>query len=157
MKKYVIRSIKYFAQLVVLISLCYVLIAVTHIGGEGRSVGEIFSAQFLSSRGYVMLIALALLSAAYPAFGYVRREVKAGLGSDREEIVRAMAVEGFGIESETGSEISFRADNLAKKLIYLWEDRIVISALGDERIVIDGPRRACVHLEYRIRGYVQNR
>ena len=70
--KYLIRSVKYFIALCVLYLIIMALMLLTNTSVLTPS--ETFSALVRSTRGQVLIVAVVLLSALYPKFGFIRRQ-----------------------------------------------------------------------------------
>lgn len=153
MKRYLVRSVKY------LIALCVLYVALMwlmHISSS-RQITFIEEWQLLFStwRGYMMVVALLLLAAAYPKFGFVRRRVVGNIIADREQIETAFRVAGFVAVSDEGGELLFRAHGV-RRLTMLFEDDVVVRQVGDE-LEFDGLRRATVPIAYTVERYLENK
>lgn len=91
--KYLIRSVKYFIALCVLYLIIMALMLLTNTSVLTPS--ETFSALVRSTRGQVLIVAVVLLSALYPKFGFIRRQEIGSLRKNREQILNAFVSEGF--------------------------------------------------------------
>ena len=80
--KYLIRSVKYFIALCVLYLIIMALMLLTNTSVLTPS--ETFSALVHSTRGQVLIVAVVLLSALYPKFGFIRRQEIGSLRKNRE-------------------------------------------------------------------------
>ena len=109
---------------------------------------ETFSALVRSTRGQVLIVAVVLLSALYPKFGFIRRQEIGSLRKNREQILNAFVSEGFKPVRESEHEMVFRADSLFKRLTLLFEDEIRVTQTG-EWITIEGIRRGVARVYYR--------
>lgn len=136
--KYLIRSVKYFIALCVLYLIIMALMLLTNTSVLTPS--ETFSALVHSTRGQVLIVAVVLLSALYPKFGFIRRQEIGSLRKNREQILNAFVSEGFKPVRESEHEMVFRADSLFKRLTLLFEDEIRVTQTG-EWITIEGIRR----------------
>ena len=125
--KYLIRSVKYFIALCVLYLIIMALMLLTNTSVLTPS--ETFSALVHSTRGQVLIVAVVLLSALYPKFGF--------------KPVR-----------ESEHEMVFRADSLFKRLTLLFEDEIRVTQTG-EWITIEGIRRGVARVYYRLQSYLE--
>ena len=85
--KYLIRSVKYFIALCVLYLIIMALMLLTNTSVLTPS--ETFSALVRSTRGQVLIVAVVLLSALYPKFGFIRRQEIGSLRKNREQILNA--------------------------------------------------------------------
>lgn len=107
--KYLIRSVKYFIALCVLYLIIMALMLLTNTSVLTPS--ETFSALVRSTRGQVLIVAVVLLSALYPKFGFIRRQEIGSLRKNREQILNAFVSEGFKPVRESEHEMVFRADS----------------------------------------------
>ena len=80
-----IRSVKYFIALCVLYLIIMALMLLTNTSVLTPS--ETFSALVRSTRGQVLIVAVVLLSALYPKFGFIRRQEIGSLRKNREQIL----------------------------------------------------------------------
>lgn len=154
MKKHLIRSVKYFVALCVLYLVVMALMFVTNT--SLLTPAETFRALVHSTRGQVMIAAMLLLSALYPRFGFISRQVVGHLMSDREQVVNAFAAEGFRPVRESEYEIVFRGDTLPRRLSLLFEDEIRVTQNG-EWIVIEGIRRGVARVYFRLENHLNRK
>ena len=94
--KYLIRSVKYFIALCVLYLIIMALMLLTNTSVLTPS--ETFSALVHSTRGQVLIVAVVLLSALYPKFGFIRRQEIGSLRKNREQIRVTQTGEWITIE-----------------------------------------------------------
>ena len=81
MKKYLLRSLKYFLTLcVLLVALIWIKIKYEDLPVTYLQMLEIYFSQW---NGWAMAATIVLLSATYPLFGFVRRSVSADITADR--------------------------------------------------------------------------
>lgn len=155
MNVYFRRSAKYFVQLVVLFIVLFAFMYLT--GTTAIKEGSIEDILF-TRRGLLLAISVVALSLLYPRFGFVRREIVGDIDTDRELILRAFAVSGYEIvtEQSDSSTMVFRADNIAKRITTMWEDRIVVSS-GSGVIVVDGIRKEVIKIEFRVKGFLSQK
>lgn len=151
MKKYIIRSVKYFFALCVL---CAAVMALNMLTRDTLSPSEWFYAMFHTTRGLLMPAVIVVLAALYPLFGFTVRKIEGDVEADREQIVNAFRSAGFSLRGEEKGVLLFRADRFAKKLLMLGEDEIKVSQYG-QWIVLDGIRRGVARVEYRLESYLQ--
>ena len=143
--KYLIRSVKYFIALCVLYLIIMALMLLTNTSVLTPS--ETFSALVRSTRGQVLIVAVVLLSALYPKFGFIRRQEIGSLRKNREQILNAFVSEGFKPVRESEHEMVFRAASLFK-------DEIRVTQTG-EWITIEGIRRGVARVYYRLQSYLE--
>ena len=148
---YLLRSVKYFIYLAVILTL--VLYVLSLAGMTEWDVNVMFSEGTKS----VWKIAgmLAAVSLVYPSVGFQRRKaVLAGSWEERrDEIVSVMADKGYVLVSETPDGAVFRSRNIVLRIFRMFEDKVVVRQVfgGFE---LEGLRkdivRLVMHLEYRL-------
>lgn len=153
MKNYLVKSLKYFVALCVL---CCALIwlNITTSGGGMLTPSEIISLYFSTWNGWAMAAAVILLSATYPIFGFIRRYVDGDVVRNRKQILAAMEMMGYTLTKECDGEMLFRA-NVLQRFTSLFEDQIVVRQV-DDKIELQGMRRAVVRTSIRLDGYIVN-
>ena len=152
MKRYIVRSVKYFAALCVLYS---ALVGAMHLSGAGLlTVAEAWSVLFGTARGRLMIAVMAVLAAAYPKIAFITRRTAGDTVRDRGRIIAAFDAEGYSLADEGGGCMTFRA-NALKRLLCLGEDEVKVRQSG-EWIEIAGIRRSTVRAAIRIEGYITN-
>ena len=123
--RYLIRSVKYFVQLMVILSLIIAILIVAKV--VDADISRIFV------NGYDSLWQIALLmavfAAIYPRFGYAKRQAIVP-GSDEETmpvLERVMAAHGYEKENRTDEVLAYRKRSAGDRLLRLWEDRITVT------------------------------
>ena len=153
MKRYLLRSLKYFLTLcVLLVALIWIKIKYESLPMTFWGMLEIYFSQW---NGWAMAATIVVLSATYPLFGFVRRVVSADITADRQQIEAAMATVGLELSSATESCLTFRATGL-QRLTLLFEDEVTVCS-SDEGITISGHRRTVIRAVIRLEGYLTNR
>ena len=147
---------KYFVAFVVL------YLAVTwlslYASGLDVSVRDSVLATMHTPRGMALAAAVVLLSAVYPRFGFVTRRVEASTEDDREQITSAFAASGFRLAAEEDGVMIFRADNIVRRLLLLFEDEVRVSqSQYGQWVEITGIRRAAARTAYRLEWYMDNK
>ena len=151
MKKYLIRSAKYF------VALCVLLVAIMALNramGSTLTIRETFYVMFHTTRGLLLPVVVVVLALCYPRFGFIVRRVEGDTELDREQIVNAFRSAGFSLRREEDGTLFFRADGFVQKLLLLWEDEIRVSQYG-QWIELDGIRRGVARVQYRLDSYLQ--
>lgn len=151
MKKYLIRSAKYF------VALCVLLVATMALNramGSTLTIRETFYVMFHTTRGLLLPVVVVVLALCYPRFGFIVRRVEGDTELDREQIVNAFRSAGFSLRREEEGTLFFRADGFVQKLLLLWEDEIRVSQYG-QWIELDGIRRGVARVQYRLDSYLQ--
>ncbi len=150
--RYLIRSIKYF------VALCVLMVGIMALnlstGIASLSLDETFYVMFHTPRGMLLPVAVVLLSLFYPKFGFIRRRVEGNMTTYREQLINAMSNVGYSQRSEENGVLRFRADNFVRRLMMLFDDEISVYQAGDE-IVLDGNRRGVARVEYRLDSYIR--
>lgn len=148
---YIVKSVKYFAALCVLYTaLIWVMYA---LNLTPVSPADNFRALVGTSRGAVMMIVVAILSALYPRFGFMSRRTEGDTVENREQIMRACTDNGYVLRSEKDGTMTFRADSLPQRASMLFEDEVRISQYG-QWIVVEGHRRGVARIMYRLQPYI---
>lgn len=151
MKKYLIRSAKYF------VALCVLLVAIMALNramGSTLTIRDTFYVMFHTTRGLLLPVVVVVLALCYPRFGFIVRRVEGDTELDREQIVNAFRSAGFSLRREEEGTLFFRADGFVQKLLLLWEDEIRVSQYG-QWIELDGIRRGVARVQYRLDSYLQ--
>ena len=151
MKKYLIRSAKYF------VALCVLLVAIMALNramGSTLTIRETFYVMFHTTRGLLLPVVVVVLALCYPRFGFIVRRVEGDTELDREQIDNAFRSAGFSLRREEEGTLFFRADGFVQKLLLLWEDEIRVSQYG-QWIELDGIRRGVARVQYRLDSYLQ--
>lgn len=151
MKKYLIRSAKYF------VALCVLLVAIMALNramGSTLTIRETFYVMFHTTRGLLLPVVVVVLALCYPRFGFIVRRVEGDTELDREQIVNAFRSAGFSLRREEEGTLFFRADGFVQKLLLLWEDEIRVSQYG-QWIELYGIRRGVARVQYRLDSYLQ--
>ena len=152
MKKYIVRSLKYFFALCVLCIALMGLMLMT--GTSALSLDDTLYVMLHTDRYLMLFAAIVALAAVYPRFGFVVRKVEGDVEQNREQIVNAFKSAGFSLRGEEDGVMTFRADGPLRKLMLLGEDEIKVSQYG-QWIQIDGIRRGVARVEYRLDSYIQ--
>ena len=153
MKKYLLRSLKYF------VTLCVLFVALVWLKLKYEqlpiTMSKMLQLYFSAWNGWFMAVVIVAMSATYPFFGFVKRSVVATIAADREQIEAAMATVGLALASATADRLTFRATGL-QRITLLFEDEVVVEQQGDE-VVISGHRRSVVRAVIRLEGYLVNK
>lgn len=123
--KYLRRAVKYFIQITVIF---VVIIAILMLSGlVSKDVAVAFQ-QGWTSVGYI-LVAFLVMSAAYPYFGYGKRNIHANgdPAGYRVAILQAMEGRGYVLASEQDGEMRFNINSPINRLARLYEDTVTIT------------------------------
>lgn len=123
--KYLIRSLKYYCYLMILLTI--IVLALVLTGFVEADLSKIFV------NGYDSLwqIALFMLAFAlfYPRFGFSKRTAHI-YGSQEEvrpAVMRVMQDLGYALEDDSDGRFSFRRRSGFSRALKMWEDRITLS------------------------------
>jgi hypothetical protein len=151
--RYVIRAVKYFLYIVVLVTVILAVLAAS--GFVSSDINVMFRNGWKSV--WLILAVFAFVSAFYPRFGYGRRQVHitGEYSQIRQGVINYMTERGYRLEKELGEDMTFRSRSAARRIARVWEDRITMErCLGG--FVLEGPGKDVVRLagglEYRFRG-----
>lgn len=152
MKRYIIRSVKYFVALSVLYVALMWLMSAT--GQTVLTLGDTCAILFGTQRGWLMLGAMVALAAVYPRLSFLTRRVEGDIAENRKQIVAAFEASGYSLVGESDGRLTFRADGL-RKLFLLYEDEVVVEQYG-QWICLTGIRRTVVRVSLRLEAYITN-
>ena len=148
--KYFVRALKYFAAFCVLY-LAIVWLSVMTTKGMDVSAWDYIVANFQTTRGKLLGLAVVVLSAVYPRMGFMTRRVVCDMEAERDYLLRVFAAAGFSLKEESEGRMVFRADNIISRLVMLFEDEIIVEQYG-QWIDITGIRRGVAKVLYRTWG-----
>jgi len=136
--KYIIRSLKYFCYLIILLTLIILALVLTGF------VEADLSKMFVNGYDSLWQIALIMLAFAliYPRFGFSKRTAHL-YGSPEElrpDVMKVMEGLGYALESERDGTFSFRRRSGLSRALKMWEDRITVSPTG-AGLEVDGLTR----------------
>ena len=146
--RYFIRALKYFAAFCVLY-FAIVWLSVMTTKCMDISAWDYIVANFQTTRGQLLGLAVVVLSAVYPRMGFMTRRVECDMEAERDYILRVFAAAGFTLKEESDGRMVFRADNILSRLFMLFEDEIVVEQYG-QWIDISGIRRGVAKIVYRL-------
>lgn len=150
--KYLLRALKYFVYICLLVTLILIVLVLMHAVSSDINV--------MFDQGWVSVGKIALMFAAvaavYPLFGYKKQmaHVLGDLSDYRDDVVRCMEERGYALELESGDTMTFRSRSIANRIFRMGEDRITIEkTLGG--FEVEGLSRDIVRivyaLEYKLR------
>ena len=125
--RYLVRSLKYFVRLAVILVVVLAILMVARI--VPSNVEQLFVNGYDSLWQIALLI--AVFAAVYPKFGYCSRRVIVP-GSDEETkplLDNVMTSHGYAREQRADGKLCYRKTAAGDKLIRLWEDRITVDRL----------------------------
>lgn len=141
--KYLIRSIKYFAYLAIILCIFIVLLSV--FGVVGSNLNDIFKDGAASLWKIALII--AVFAAIYPHLGFGRRNafVPGSYEQIREGVVDLMHERGYVLENETGENLKFRLQSPVMRVTRMFEDRISFERIGTG-FELEGPVKDLVRI-----------
>lgn len=148
--RYLIRAVKYFAAFCVLY-FAIVWLSVMTTKGMDVSAWDYIVANFQTTRGKLLGLAVVVLSAVYPRMGFMTRRVECDMEAERDYLLRVFAAAGFTLKEESEGRMVFRADNIISRLVMLFEDEITVEQYG-QWIDITGIRRGVAKVVYNTMG-----
>ena len=149
--KYIVRSVKYFVAMCVLSVVLMGLMILT--GTSPMTAEETIYVMFHSDRFVMLGIAIVVLAATYPLFGFMKRQVEGDTKAHRQQIENAFRNAGFRLVKEEDEVLYFRGDGFLKRLTLLFEDEIRVSQYG-QWIEIEGIRRGVAKAWYLLDSYI---
>lgn len=154
--RYLIRSIKYFIYLCVLLAAIVYLMTFSYPEAAGLDFWTMLRVQLFSKEGIWLSVGVVLLAAAYPRFGFISSRIEGcDIERDALRIDNAMVVSGFRLIDESATCRVYRAVGPVQRLLMLFEDRIEVRA-DEGGVVITGLRRQVVRIAIRLKGYMHN-
>jgi len=123
--KYLIRAIKYYVYLAVI--LCLILSALVAFKLVEADISKMFVHGYDSIWQIALL--LAVFAALYPRFGFSRRSaiVPGSFEETRSDALRAMESNGYVLEKEEGQMMTFKKKSALSRAFKMWEDRITLT------------------------------
>lgn len=152
MGRYILRSLKYF------VLLCVLVVALLWLNVTSSqlpiSLGDYIWLYLHGTNGALAVVMIVALSLTYPRFGFTERRVEGSMVRHRQQILNAMDLSGYALQSEADGVMHFRGSALVR-LGALGEDEIVVRQSG-ESIELRGLRRTTVRIAIRLEGYITN-
>lgn len=153
MKLYLLRSFKYIVKMAILLGALFVLMSVT--GTSAVSGEALFNEIFLSTKGLLLIGALLVVAATYPKFGFVKRDVRANMAEQRQNIINLFDTRDYVVTQQDDTHITFRAKTTFKRIMLSWDDEITVSADGNY-VTISGIRKEVVRIVFLLNPYLKN-
>lgn len=123
---------------------------------EGLSLGELLQMRFAESRGKMLVVAIIVLAALYPRFGFMTSRIEeCSYERDGARIDNAMRHYGFKLIEERGDIKIYGADTILRRLTLMFEDRIEVRSI-EGGIEIKGLRRSVARVAYQLQTYLHN-
>lgn len=154
--KYVLRSVKYLVKIAVILTVVFVVMnrtGTSNIESNGDIV-DFFKNFIATARGKIFLVALVVWCAVYPYVEFKRRHLSFEMQTNRDAIIKALMAGGMALASDDGRRMVFRGESLVRRVWWLGEETVTITADPAGGIEIEGPRRFAMEAEHRIPNYV---
>ena len=119
MKRYIIRSVKYFLYLIIIMTLLLAILVL--LGLAEADPAEIFVGGYSSY--WKIGLAFLALAAIYPRFGYSKNEIISGVEL-KPLILSVMDSLGYKLRSEEGDTMVFIKRSPLDRALRMWEDAI---------------------------------
>lgn len=119
MKRYIIRSVKYFLYLIIIMTLLLAILVL--LGLAEADPAEIFVGGYSSY--WKIGLAFLALAAIYPRFGYSKNEIISGVKL-KPLILSVMDSRGYKLRSEEGDTMVFIKRSPLDRALRMWEDAI---------------------------------
>lgn len=151
--KYLVRSVKYFLSLLVVLVL--VLLVLVKLNLVNSEIEDMFRNGY-DSLWQIALI-LAAFSALYPKIGYGTRDVHApgSLAEQRAAIVGYMDSRGYKLLKEDDEKLEFVLRSPLSRLFRMFEDNIVVSKTFDG-VRVEGLTKDIVRVASAIQSRLEN-
>lgn len=123
--KYLIRSIKYFFQLIIVLTLFIVVLSMLKLVESDPA--KIFVNGYDSLWQIAAIV--AVFAAIYPKFGYTSRRIYINGSFDQvfPIVEEEMQNRGYRLERRTGEDLSWRLRSTVYRVSRFWEDRITMT------------------------------
>ena len=122
---YLRRALKYFVQACLIVTVILAVLMVSGLVSTDISVAFVHGWKSV----WWILALFAVMSLAYPFFGYQKRKVhvEGDPALAKDGIVEALAPRGYALESEKDGVLTFRLSSPVNKSARMWEDRITLT------------------------------
>lgn len=145
---YFIRAGKYIIQFIILL---FVMISLMSLLSKNPT-SNMFETLF-TTRGLLLWGVVLLFSLTYPFFGFVKRTLTFDATKHAQDVDKVMEMCGFVKLSDADGVTIYRAKNVTKKLVMLYEDKITITTV-DGLSTIEGFRKEVVKASMRFNTFI---
>ncbi|MEG1841128.1 MAG: hypothetical protein RR221_00265 [Alistipes sp.] len=145
--KTISRIVKYFLSLCVLSSLLIALLYA--VGMAAGTPADLFYILLYTTKGWIFLGAVALLSILYPRIGFTTVHIRGKMSDNQPQIAEALRIEGFELVNETEGVVTFRATKTLQRIRLRFDDAITVQQEG-EWIAIEGARKVVTLVKFRM-------
>lgn len=152
MVRYILRCVKYFLFLCVLtVGLLWLNVKYSQLP---ISLDEYIWLYLHGNNGIFAAVMVVVLSLTYPRFGFTKRYIQGSTERHRTQILNALELSGYTLQSEAEGVMCFRG-SLLVRLGALGEDKIEVRQVNDT-IELSGLRRTTVRTSIRLESYITN-
>ena len=122
---YLRRALKYFIQICLIFAI--IIGALMLSGMVSKDISVAFQHGWTSV--WWILALIAVMSLAYPFFGYQKRKinVKGDPADYKDGIVQALGARNYVLEDDREGELKFRLSSPVNRAARMWEDRITLT------------------------------
>ncbi|MEG1405902.1 MAG: hypothetical protein RSC34_04750 [Alistipes sp.] len=151
--KTISRIVKYFVSLCVLTSLLIALLYA--VGMAAGTPADLLELLFHTTKGWIFVGAVILLSLLYPRIGFMTARVRGDINNDHAQLAEAFRTEGFKQVDDTAGVLTFRATSALRRLSLRFDDAVTVRQQG-KWVEIEGARRVVALVQFRFESYIQN-
>lgn len=141
--RYIIRALKYFVYLMVMLSLILGIMVLSHF------VEADIAKMFVNGYDSVWQITLLMFVMAlfYPRFGFSSRKARVygDPAAFKSQIIKVMDTRGYKLENNTAEEMTFIKKSPVTRALKMWEDRVTMT-FGLGGIEVEGLTRDLVRV-----------
>ena len=122
---YLRRALKYFIQICLIFAI--IIGALMLSGMVSKDISVAFQHGWTSV--WWILALFAVMSLAYPFFGYQKRKinVKGDPADYKDGLVQALSARNYVLEDDRDGELKFRLSSPVNRAARMWEDRITLT------------------------------
>ncbi len=152
--KYIIRAAKQFVWFFIVLA---IIVTIVVLITPEYSFENIFKPQaeggmFQDGAFYKIGALFLLISAFYPLYTYVKKEVFAtgGFAPNREKILKVFSDMGYEMIAEDDEKATFRLRSRYARFMKLYEDTVTITKDTESPLIMTGLRKELMRLANRI-------
>lgn len=151
--KYISRSVKYLIKLVILLAVLFAFMLWSET--STLTTENFVDAFFGSLKGQLLIAVLLVWAALYPKVEFVSRHMSSGLDENRNAVVKAFAAGGMAPEIEEPGKIVFRGQSTGRRIWFLGDDAVTVTANPAGGFDMEGPRKFVGEAVSRIPAYIE--
>lgn len=150
MKKYLLRSLRYFTYMIVLWCLIFVVMFATKTTAFSF---ETLVQLFTSLNGILLITLVVVVSLAYPKFGYTIKTIPRI--TRKKELIDQLKQSGMVLHSEKANVYVFQYASFFRRLMIRFDDRVVI-VFENDHTLIEGNKVPVSRVLFRIESLIEN-